>query len=59
VGDLPAEDAVVANGTAYPDVKIAVREAAGTKCPRCWTITEQAEPETGLCPRCARVLGNR
>ena len=56
VGDLPVEDAVVASGTAYPDVKIAVREAAGTKCPRCWTITEEADPETGLCPRCARVL---
>ncbi len=58
VGDLPVEDAVVASGAAYPDVKIAVREATGTKCPRCWTITEEADPETGLCPRCARVLAN-
>ena len=56
VGDLPVEDAVVANGAAYPAVKIAVREAAGTKCPRCWTVTEDADPETGLCPRCAKVV---
>ena len=57
LGDVPVEeDAVVANGATYPGVKIAVREAAGTKCPRCWTVTEEADPETGLCPRCASVL---
>jgi Zn finger protein HypA/HybF involved in hydrogenase expression len=56
VGDVALDDAVVANGTNVPGVTISVREAEGTKCPRCWTISEQADPETGLCPRCARVV---
>ena len=57
VGEAP-EDAVAANGANYPGVKIAVKEAAGTKCPRCWTISEEADPETGLCPRCKRVVAS-
>ena len=56
VGDVAVDDAVVANGTNVPGVTISVKEAEGTKCPRCWTISEQADPETGLCPRCARVV---
>jgi isoleucyl-tRNA synthetase len=56
VGDVPVEDAVVAKGASNPDVTIAVREAEGVKCPRCWTISEDADPETGLCPRCKRVV---
>ena len=56
VGDVALDDAVVANGTNVPGVTISVKEAEGTKCPRCWTISEQADPETGLCPRCARVV---
>ena len=56
VGDVPVEDAVVAKGATYPGVTIGVREAEGTKCPRCWTISEDADPETGLCPRCKRVI---
>ena len=43
-------------GNAYPGVKISVREAGGSKCPRCWVMTEDADPETGLCPRCRRVV---
>ena len=56
VGDVPVDGAVVANGSNFPAVKIGVREAEGTKCPRCWTISEEADPETGLCPRCKRVV---
>ena len=56
VGDVALDDAVVAQGTNVPGVTISVKEAEGTKCPRCWTISEQADPETGLCPRCARVV---
>ena len=58
VGDVPVEDAVVAKGAANPDVTISVREAEGVKCPRCWTVSEEADPETGLCPRCKRVVAS-
>ena len=44
------------NGTAYPGLEISVREAPGVKCPRCWMHSLEADPETGLCPRCAEVL---
>ena len=50
-GDVP-EDAVTGAGTNFPGL----RNAPGTKCPRCWMHSEQADPETGLCPRCAAVV---
>ena len=39
-----------------PGLKISVIEAPGVKCPRCWMHSENADPETGLCPRCAAVV---
>ena len=33
-----------------------VKEAAGEKCPRCWMHSVKADPETGLCPRCAAIV---
>ena len=54
-GDVPA-DAVTGTGTNFPGLHISVRNAPGTKCPRCWMHSEQAAPETGLCPRCAAVV---
>ena len=54
-GDVP-EDAVTGAGTNFPGLHISVRNAPGTKCPRCWMHSEQADPETGLCPRCAAVV---
>ena len=54
--DVPG--AVVGSGSAFPDLTVSVREAEGTKCPRCWIHSEQADPETGLCPRCARVVAS-
>ena len=54
-GDVPA-DAVTGTGTNFPGLHISVRNAPGTKCPRCWMHSEQADPETGLCPRCAAVV---
>ena len=42
-------------GTAFPGLKIKVEEAKGTKCPRCWMHSEQAD-ESELCPRCAKVM---
>lgn len=52
---LPA-DAVTGQGVKNPGLSVAVVEAPGTKCPRCWMHSEQADPETGLCPRCAAVV---
>ena len=51
-----AADAVTGSGTQVPGLKIAVIEAPGTKCPRCWKHSLHADPETGLCPRCAAVV---
>ena len=54
-GDVP-EDAVTGTGTNFPGLHISVSNAPGTKCPRCWMHSEQADPETGLCPRCAAAV---
>ena len=54
--DEPAEDAVVGQGANVPGLTVSVIEAPGVKCPRCWMHSEQADPETGLCPRCAAVV---
>ncbi len=51
-----AEAAAENRGTNYPGLTIRVREAPGTKCPRCWMHSVEADPETGLCPRCREVL---
>ncbi|MBR0161382.1 MAG: isoleucine--tRNA ligase [Oscillospiraceae bacterium] len=50
------EAAASGTGSAYPGLEISVREAPGTKCPRCWMHSVDADPETGLCPRCKVVL---
>ena len=50
------EAAAAGTGSAYPGLEISVREAPGTKCPRCWMHSVDADPETGLCPRCREVL---
>ncbi len=49
-------DAVAGEGSKNPGLHISVKEAPGAKCPRCWMHSTQAQPETGLCPRCAQVL---
>ena len=52
----PAEEgAEVGTGENYSDLTIAVTEAKGTKCPRCW-MHSLAANEEGLCPRCAAVI---
>ena len=50
----PSEGAVVEAGVSYPGLTVAVSEAKGTKCPRCWMHSETPD-EHGLCPRCAAV----
>ena len=50
------ESAVSGSGSRNPGLRISVKEAPGTKCPRCWMHSTQPQPETGLCPRCAEVV---
>ena len=54
--DANDEGAVVAAGVNNPGLTVSVREAEGVKCPRCWMHSKDADPETGLCPRCKAVL---
>ena len=42
-------------GANFPGLTVAVAEAKGVKCPRCWMHSEAANEE-GLCPRCAEVI---
>jgi isoleucyl-tRNA synthetase len=54
----PAQWLIVSKVSFVPseERKVVVRHAPGTKCPRCWNYTEEADDE-GLCPRCHAVLG--
>ena len=54
--DEPGEGAVTGKSSQVPALGISVIEAPGAKCPRCWKQTVEADPETGLCPRCAAVV---
>ena len=49
------ENATTGTGSNLPGLTIGVTEARGTKCPRCWMHSTQAD-ENGLCPRCAGVI---
>ena len=51
----PEEGAEVAAGVNFPQLTVGVSEAKGTKCPRCWMHSLNANAE-GLCPRCAAVI---
>ena len=51
----PEEGAEVASGDNFPALTVGVTEAKGTKCPRCWMHSLNANAE-GLCPRCAAVI---
>ena len=51
----PEEGAEVAQGVNFPELTVGVSEAKGTKCPRCWMHSLDANAE-GLCPRCAAVV---
>jgi ribulose 1,5-bisphosphate synthetase/thiazole synthase len=42
-------------GVNFPGLTVAVTEAKGEKCPRCWIHSENAD-ENGLCKRCAAVI---
>ena len=55
--ELPAagQEGVSACGGNFPGLRITVSAAEGTKCPRCWMHSTQANAE-GLCPRCAKVV---
>ena len=47
---------VTGAGVRNPGLEISVSDAPGTKCPRCWMHSVEADPETGLCPRCKAVV---
>ena len=51
----PEAGAEVACGENFPGLTVGVTEAKGTKCPRCWMHSLNANAE-GLCPRCAAVI---
>ncbi len=51
----PEEGAEVGQGVNFESLTIGVAEAKGTKCPRCWMHSVNANEE-GLCPRCADVI---
>ena len=48
--------AVTGVGSNNTGLTVSVKEADGAKCPRCWMHSTKAEPETGLCPRCAAIV---
>ena len=50
-----AEGAEVGAGVNFPGLTVAVTEAKGEKCPRCWIHSQDAD-ENGLCKRCAAVI---
>jgi len=54
--DADDADAVKGVGSNNTGLTVSVKEAPGTKCPRCWMHSVNAQAETGLCPRCAEVL---
>ena len=55
VADAAPADGTVGRGTALPGLTVAVAEAEGVKCPRCWMQTDSTHPD-GLCARCAAVV---
>ena len=56
-GELLADLLIVSHVdvTVGDELSATVENAAGTKCPRCWKHSTQAD-ENGLCPRCAAVV---
>ena len=50
--DAPADAKCSEN---VPAVAVAAAPAPGTKCPRCWVLSTEADAD-GLCPRCAKVV---
>ena len=58
IGAPESSDGISGNGIKNPGLKIVVSEASGVKCPRCWIHSKNADPETGLCPRCAAVVSS-
>ena len=58
IRDDAGEGETAASGASsqIPGLNISVVEAPGVKCPRCWKHFVDADPETGLCPRCASVV---
>ena len=56
INEEASEESVSGEGSKNPGLAISVKEASGVKCPRCWVRTDEADSETGLCPRCSKVV---
>ncbi len=56
IAEDEGEAAAAGKSSLVPGLSISVKEAPGVKCPRCWKHSLKADPETGLCPRCAAVV---
>ena len=57
IADSQPTDGTLGNGIALTGLHIAVTQASGVKCPRCW-MHKESTSEDGLCPRCANVVAN-
>ena len=57
--DSEETEAVSGAGSNNPGLNVSVIQAPGVKCPRCWMHSLNAQPETGLCPRCAAVIAGK
>jgi isoleucyl-tRNA synthetase len=57
LGDTAAQWLIVSKAAVETGSERAVKivRAQGTKCPRCWNYSEDAD-ENGLCPRCHKVM---
>jgi len=55
VTDAAPAEGTLGQGTAFSGLTVAVSEASGVKCPRCWMQTDSTHPD-GLCARCAAVV---
>jgi len=55
--EVSRDAALYAQGedTSFDGWRVAVSEAKGEKCPRCWKHSTSANAD-GLCPRCAEVV---
>ncbi len=56
VSGLRIDSCAVEGYVGTTGVHIGVAPSRAPKCPRCWTHDPAALPDTGLCPRCARVV---
>ena len=45
-------------GEKNTDITITVEKAAGEKCERCWSYSEDVSDNEKICNRCRKILSN-